>query len=155
MGSLHAFPRRRLCLSEQQHRQAEQHRSPGLTAGFGAAAHDYYRFRLRFEPVPNAVIGTPFLEGVNATTCNEGWSDELETFHNPNAKNPIDPRLFGGISQFYFYDGDHYEIRTPRLIIGSRTMLARLVGDKEVEKPSCKIWQRASSVGQDCNSNSF
>lgn len=57
-----------------------------VVAGFGAPEHRYQRIGFRFNPDPNAASGIPFSEDVSSPGYSEGWSDELQIFHNPNAR---------------------------------------------------------------------
>ena len=60
----------------------------GVVAGFAAPNQRYQRIGIRYNPDPNAVRGIPFSEDVSDPGYIEGWSDELQIFHNPNAKFP-------------------------------------------------------------------
>jgi len=62
----------------------------GVTAGFAAPDHRYQRFGYRFNPDPNALTGIPFSLDVADPSYVEGWSDELQIFHNPNARIPLE-----------------------------------------------------------------
>ncbi len=64
----------------------------------------------------------------------EYWTDEFQLFHNPNAKRPIDPEAFGGITQHFFEDGNHYSITPDGGVIASRTMIMKFVEGQEQDK---------------------
>lgn len=99
----------------------------GVAAGFAPPKHTYLRMGLRFNPYPNSVIGTPFSADVSKSDYREAWSDELQLFHNPNAKYPLDRRVFPGVTHHYFKDGDHHTISTDHAVLASRTLILRTV----------------------------
>ena len=83
------------------------------------------------HPDPNAVIGTPFSEDVVANNA-EGWSDELQVFHNPRALFPLPLEAFAGATQHRFEDGNHVSYSTGTPVLSSQTIIMRLAGDTEV-----------------------
>lgn len=103
----------------------------GVTAGFGAEAHMYHRFGYRFNPDPNATTGIPFAEDVADPNYVEGWSDELQIFHNPNALIPLDHAWLSGVAQFYFDEsGNQMSLIPEHHIWSSGTILAQIIDDK-------------------------
>jgi len=104
----------------------------GVAAGFGPADHKYYRIGLSYDPDPNAVIGKPFSQEVNNTGYEEHWSDELQIFHNPNAKHPFADHAFGGFTQHFFGNGEPYTVSPPGGVIASRTLILRLAKKDEM-----------------------
>lgn len=106
----------------------------GLVAGFSNPGHKYYRIGIRYNPEPNAIHGTPFVVDIEDEKYDEYWTDELQLFHNPNAKHPINPDTFGGITQHFFKDGDHYSATPEGGVIASRTVIMKFVGDQEKDK---------------------
>ena len=105
----------------------------GVNAGFAPDDHRYIRMGFRLDPDPNAVIGTPFSEEVVAD-YGEGWSDELQVFHNPRAKYPLPLEAFAGASQHTFVDGKliSYSVGTP--VLSSQTIIMHLVGEEEFKE---------------------
>lgn len=104
----------------------------GVVAGFGALKHKYYRVGLRYDPDPNAVVGKPFFADVSDPSYDEYWSDELQIFHNPNARIPLPTDWFAGITQHFFRDGNLHSFTPEGHVLSSYTMLMQLVGEKEV-----------------------
>jgi hypothetical protein len=100
----------------------------GVVAGFGAPGHRYQRIGFRFNPDPNATSGIPFSEDVSSPGYSEGWSDELQIFHNPNARIPLSHDWLTGLAQFYFSDGRQFSIIPDHHVWSSITMLMQLVG---------------------------
>jgi hypothetical protein len=74
----------------------------GVVAGFAAPDHKYYRMGTRYNPDPNAVSGIPFYEDVADPAYSEGWSDQLQIFHNPNAHIPLNHAWLTGLAQLCF-----------------------------------------------------
>lgn len=103
----------------------------GIAAGFLPTDHKYYRMGTRFNPDPNAVHPIPFFEEIGREDYVEYWSDELQIFHNPNAKAPLSEKTFGGITQHFFRDGQQVSLTPDGTILGSRTLIVRLVRDEE------------------------
>lgn len=102
----------------------------GVTAGFGAQGHMYQRFGYRFNPDPNATSGIPFVEDVADPNYAEGWSDELQIFHNPNARIPLDHAWLSGLAQFYFDEtGRQFSLIPAHHVWSSGTMLVQIVAD--------------------------
>ena len=99
----------------------------GVTAGFAAPSHRYIRFGYRFNPDPNATMGIPFTDDVASANYVEGWSDELQIFHNPNARIPLSHHWLSGLSQFYFdASGDQLSLIPDHHVWSSGTMLVRI-----------------------------
>lgn len=103
----------------------------GLRAGFVPENHMYIRQGFRYDPSPEAYVGIPFQEDVLSPEYEEYWSDELQVFHNPNARNPISPDTFGGITQYFFKDGDLHTITPDRAVIASFTAVFRFENDEQ------------------------
>jgi hypothetical protein len=99
----------------------------GVVAGFAAPQHRYQRIGIRLNPDPNATSGIPFSEDVSDSEYTEGWSDELQIFHNPNARVPLSHAWLTGLAQFFFSDGELDSIIPEHHVWSSMTMLMRLV----------------------------
>jgi len=101
----------------------------GIAAGFLPEDHRYFRFGYRLDPDPNAVHPIPFKEEIGRSDYVEYWSDELQIFHNPNAKNPIDENVFGGVTQHFFRDGQLVSIGPPGSVLASFTLIVHVRDD--------------------------
>jgi len=77
----------------------------GVVAGFGAPGVRYLRVGLRYNPDPNEIMGTPFLDDVTDPDYEEYWTDEIQVFHNPNATHPLPFEALLGATHHYFEDG--------------------------------------------------
>lgn len=101
----------------------------GVMGGFGAASHRYMRMGYRQDPDPNAMVPLRFVEEVGENGYFEGWADELQVFHNPNAKTPLPNEIFSGLAQHYL-EGDqivtHYTVPP---ILSSYTMMLHITDE--------------------------
>lgn len=105
----------------------------GVSAGFCPIDHRYYRFGVKFNPDPNVIVGVPFSVEVDDKFYRENWSDELQIFHNPNARRSLSPKDFAGITQHYFKDGNHYSLTPDGTPLASRTMILRIVDGEQAK----------------------
>lgn len=103
----------------------------GVVAGFALPGHRYLRVGYRFNPDPNAIVGMSFQEEVGDQNYTEFWSDELQIFHNPNAKYPLPPETFAGITQHFFKEGDHHSIAPEGSVLASQTIILRFTRDEQ------------------------
>ncbi len=95
----------------------------GVCAGFIPPNHKYFRLGCRFDPDSDAFMGLPFCEEVGVGEYKENWSDELQFFHNPNAKYPIDPNDFPDIAHHNLIDGKLLTIDKGNRVISSMTQV--------------------------------
>ena len=95
----------------------------GIAAGFDAPEHLFMRIGFRFDPDPDAVLPLKFSERVGGPDYEEYWSDELQVFHNPNAKHPLHERVFVGVTQHFFKDGDQYSMTPDGVVLASMTVI--------------------------------
>lgn len=99
----------------------------GVVAGFGAPNFKYMRAGFRFNPDPSATIGLTFCDDVSDPAYIEGWADELQIFHNPKARIPLDHAWLSGLTQFFYEDGEHGSIIPEHHVWASTTMIMELV----------------------------
>ena len=78
----------------------------GVRAGFGDPRVALTRRGVLNDPSPDAFEGVPFTINVEDPDYREGWADEVEIYHNPNAAVPLDEALFAGVAQFFLEDGE-------------------------------------------------
>jgi hypothetical protein len=102
----------------------------GVVAGFAAPDTLYFRSGFRFNPEPNATDGIHFSDDITSPDYKEFWSDELQLFHNPNAKIPLPPEWFADLTQHWFKDGDHYSITPEGHVLASMTMVTSYADEK-------------------------
>ena len=80
------------------------------------------------------VVGLPFSEDVLAEDYEESWTQEIQVFHNPNAKIPLPFESLMGASHHYFEDGYLRSFMPDDAILSSFTMLMKYVSDEEFEE---------------------
>ena len=100
----------------------------GVVAGFGAEGYKYVRTGFRYNPDPNAFMGTPFSEEVTPDTYEEYWTQEVQVFHNPNAKHPLPFEWLLGATHHYFEDGFMKSQAPLDSVLSSFTSVLKLVG---------------------------
>ena len=99
----------------------------GVAAGFGAPNHRYFRVGIRYDHESNSVTPKTFHEEILTDGYEEFWSDELQLFHNPNAKRPLSPDQFM-ITQHFFENGEARSITPENTVLASQTLI---VGTEE------------------------
>ncbi|WOA31780.1 hypothetical protein [Alloalcanivorax xenomutans] len=96
----------------------------GKIAGLGSADVKMIRNGFLYNPDPDAIHPIPFSKDLDDSDYEESWSDGLIMFHNPNAKNPVDPDAFSDISHiFYSKDEGFYGYHQPYDVLGSITVV--------------------------------
>lgn len=78
----------------------------GKLAGFGDSRIKILRMGDKYDPNPHATMAIPFVSNLDDPTYEESWADTLVMFHNPHAKIPLDPNIFGDISHAFFWPED-------------------------------------------------
>jgi len=76
----------------------------GVVAGFAPPDMRYIRRGFAFDPDPDAALGMPFAVDVADPRYREDWCDELQVFHNPRAKLPLDPDLMPDATHHFWED---------------------------------------------------
>lgn len=78
----------------------------GVLAGFGDPEVSLVRRGGFNDPTPGALEAIPFELNVEDPAHDEGWADEIEIYHNPNAAVPLDHYLFQGVTHYFEEDGE-------------------------------------------------
>ena len=65
----------------------------------------------------------PFVERVDRPGYVEYWADELQVFHNPNAKYPLHEGVFSGVTQNFFKDGQQMSMTPDGCVLASQTII--------------------------------
>ena len=99
----------------------------GVVAGFGGLHHAYTRVGVRYDPDPDAVRGISFSDNVSAPTYKERWCDELQIFHNPNAKIPLSHEWLSGIAQFWYKEDGIFGLAPDGQVLSSVTVIDNAV----------------------------
>lgn len=78
----------------------------GVLAGFGDPDVTLRRRGGFSDPSPGALDAIPFEVNIEDPNYREGWADEIEIYHNPNAAVPLPEEVFAGTTQFFLEDGE-------------------------------------------------
>ena len=105
----------------------------GVLAGYAPPNHRYIRSGIRYDPDPNAVTGTWFVEEVGIEGYSEGWADELQVFHNPRALRPLPKECFGPLNQHFFEHGHMVTYFGANAVLSSFTMIIGVTDGDEKE----------------------
>ena len=95
----------------------------GILAGFSEPGVKYFRMGLKLNPDPNAVLGVPFSIEVSAPTYQEYWSDEIQVFHNHNARFPLPFEVLPGATHHFFEEGKLKSWGPEGSVLSSYTMI--------------------------------
>jgi hypothetical protein len=100
-------------------------RSSGKIAGVGSRDIKMLRQGMKVHPDPSSFMAMPFVSDIDDEGYEEAWADGIVMFHNPFAKNPIDPEMFPEISHIN-YDpeaNDFMAIVNPNEVFSSTTIV--------------------------------
>lgn len=103
----------------------------GVAAGYGAEGYGYFRLGLKYNRDPNAVEGEAFKVNVSDPDYEEFWTQEIQVFHNPNAKYPLPVEALQGATHHFFEDGQLQSLAPDDAVLSSFTMLLKYIGDEE------------------------
>lgn len=94
----------------------------GILGDFGSLRVRIVRGGLLLDPDPESQTPIRYSSDVDNPDYQEDWYDELQLFHNPNARQPIDPEIFSGIAHHFFIDGEIRSIDRPYRWLSSVSM---------------------------------
>ncbi len=77
----------------------------GIVAGFSVPGDRYLRIGTKVDIDPNSDKGILFHEEVTSPGYQEFWTDEIQIFHNPNAKYPLPFEAMIGATHHFLKDG--------------------------------------------------
>jgi len=106
----------------------------GVAAGFGAQGCTYIRRGFLPDPDPDAAIGRPFAVEVSAEGYEEWWTQEVQVFHNPNARHPLPEEVLLGATHHWLVDGKVLSSRPLDAVLSSTTMILQTVDTFENER---------------------
>ncbi|WGJ15966.1 hypothetical protein QEV83_06875 [Methylocapsa sp. D3K7] len=107
----------------------------GIVAGFAVPGDSYYRIGMKVDPDPNAAIGIPFSADVTAPNNEEFWTEEIQVFHNPNAKYPLPFEVLLGATHHFIKEGRLRSWGPMGSILTSYSMIFRPRFDGDAEAP--------------------
>jgi hypothetical protein len=99
----------------------------GVAAGWHPKDHTYFRSGFRYNPDPDAIVGTPFIEQVERDGYVEWWTQEVQVFHNPNARKPLPFDWLLGATHHYFEDGNLKSFAPNDAVLSSVTLILKTV----------------------------
>lgn len=108
----------------------------GVMGGFAAASHRYLRIGYRQDPDENAMVPQAFAEEVGGDGYFESWSDELQIFHNPNAKTPLPYEIFDGLTQHYLEEDQMVTRFSAPPVLSSYTAIIHVTDEGEASNGS-------------------
>ena len=94
----------------------------GALADFGDPGVRLIRKGTLLNPDPTSALPTLFSIDVDDPEYHEGWADELQVFHNPNARNPLNRNLFPKAVHHFVKDGEIKSYGPPHRVLGSMTL---------------------------------
>jgi hypothetical protein len=106
----------------------------GVPAGFKPSDRAYVRQGFMFDPDPEAFEGIPFRVDITNPRYQEFWGDEVQVFHNPNAKNPLPWDAFPDAVHFGHEDGEIISRDRPGRVLSSQTII--IGTERELVTPS-------------------
>ena len=99
----------------------------GVVAGCSPPGYAYLRSGFKYNPDPMALMGTHFVKNVKDDDYEEFWTQEIQVFHNPNAKTPLPFEWLLGATHHYFEDGVLKSITACDAVLSSVTMLVKSI----------------------------
>lgn len=112
----------------------------GVAAGYGADGYGYFRVGFKYNPDPKSVVGEAFHVDVSDPDYEEYWTQEIQVFHNPNAKHPLPFEALLGATHHYFEDGQLKSHAPEDAVLSSFSMLVKYVGDKDDKSASASSY---------------
>ncbi|MEM7664128.1 MAG: hypothetical protein AAF292_17955 [Pseudomonadota bacterium] len=98
----------------------------GVLAGFKPEDHTYIRQGFTFDPDPDAFVGIPFRIDITHPSYQEFWGDEVQVFHNPNAKHPLSWEAFPDAVHYSHRDGEIIARDRPGRVLSSVTQIFKI-----------------------------
>lgn len=98
----------------------------GVAAGFGVSGYKYFRMGLKYNPDPDAVMGGGFVQDVADENYKEYWTQEIQVFHNPNARHALPFEAMLGATHHYFENGQLVSHAPDDAVLSSYTMLMKI-----------------------------
>ena len=76
-----------------------------------------------FNPEPDSFEGIPFAVDITDSNYREYWGDEIQVFHNPNAKHALPQGAFPEAVHFVYQDGELMSYDRPGRVLSSITQI--------------------------------
>ena len=95
----------------------------GALADFGDPGVRLIREGTMLNPDTQSAEPFKFSIDIDDPEYREGWADELQVFHNPNAVCPLDQGLFPKATHHFLKNGEVKSYSSPNKVLGSVTMI--------------------------------
>ena len=95
----------------------------GFLADFGDPRVRLIRKGTLLNPDPNSATPFTFSVDIDDPEYAEAWADELQVFHNPNARDPLDRGLFPNATHHFVKDGEIKSYAPSPKVLGSVTII--------------------------------
>ncbi|BCH20991.1 hypothetical protein MesoLjLb_07760 [Mesorhizobium sp. L-8-3] len=103
----------------------------GALADFGHPDVRLIRRGTVLNPDPQSAVPFQVSIDIDDPSYHEGWADELQVFHNPHARYPLDRRLFPAATHHFLEDGEIKSYRHAPTWLGSVTLILMPSADKD------------------------
>ena len=97
----------------------------GIVAGYAVPGDTYLRIGMKLDSDPNASKGILFQDEVSRPGYEEFWTDEIQIFHNPNAKFPLPFESMIGATHHFLKDGKLRSFGPKGAILSSYSWIIR------------------------------
>ena len=105
----------------------------GIVAGFAVPGEHYIRVGIKVNSDPDAVVGDMFKTEVTAAGYEEWWTDEIQIFHNPNARFPLPFEALMGATHHFYKNGQLRSWGPEGAILSSYSFILRPAPDTGTE----------------------
>jgi len=85
----------------------------GRLTGFGSQRVGMHRIGVAVNHDPNSTSPVSFRKNVTDPDYDETWGEGIDIWHNPNAKYPLHPMLFPGVSHHRLLPDGQVQSLTP------------------------------------------
>lgn len=103
----------------------------GAIAGFPEPGVRYLRMGYRYSAAAESTTGIPFADDILAEGYEEWWSEEIQVFHNPDARHPLSVWALPGAVHHQFVDGELRTMAPEGAVITSYTMVISPSGGRD------------------------
>lgn len=97
----------------------------GVLADFGDQSVRLIRKGTMLNPNPQSAVPFQFSIDIDDPRYSEGWADELQVFHNPNALHPLHGDLFPHATHHFCENGEIKSYGPPEKVLESVTIILR------------------------------
>jgi hypothetical protein len=95
----------------------------GFRAGFGSKRLNMIVSGKRNIDHPSRMAPEEFRLDVRSADYEEYWTDGMRIYHNPNALKPLDMRILGNATHYFWRDGEIHGVYVDRSSFGLNTII--------------------------------